>query len=61
MIIALSLDDPIPVLPNLHCSGQLGLGIRYGEEVRFILKLRTCTFTWTTLGTSINDSNFFGE
>ena len=56
-----SLDDPIPVLPNLPCSGQLGLGIRYGEEIMFILKVRTFTFTWTTLGTSINDSSFFGE
>ena len=34
---------------------------RYWDEIRIILKLGTCTFTWTTLGTSINDFSFFGE
>ena len=33
---------------------------RYGDEIRILLKLRTCTFTWTTLGTQINDFSFFG-
>ena len=29
-----------------------------GDEIKIILKLRTCTFTWTRLGTAINDFSF---
>ena len=39
----------------------IGVRTRYGDEIRIILKLRTCTFTWTRLGTSINDFSFFCE
>ena len=39
----------------------IGVRTRYGDEIRIILKLRTCTFTWTKLGTSINDFSFYGE
>ena len=43
-ILALSVNDPLPDLPNFHGNGQLGLGTRYGDEIRFILKVTTCTF-----------------
>ena len=34
-----SVNDPLPVLPNFSQNGQLGLGTRYGAEIRIILKL----------------------
>ena len=60
-IFVFSVDDPFPDLPNFPPNGQLGLGMRYGEEMWFILKLRTCTIRCATYGTSINDFRFFGE
>ena len=48
-------NDPSPVLPNFSQNGQLGLGTRYGEEIRIILKLGTSIFRCDTEGTSIND------
>ena len=53
--LVLSLNDPLPVLPNSSQNGQLGLGTRYGAEIRIILKLGTCIFRCATEGTSIND------
>ena len=50
-----SVNDPLPVLPNFSQNGQLGLGTRYGAEIRIILKLGTCIFMCATEGTSIND------
>ena len=50
--------DPLPALPNFSQNGQIGLGIRYGEEIRIILKLATCIFRCATEGTSINDFSF---
>ena len=40
---------------------EIGLGTRYGEEKRFILKLGNCSFRSATYGTSINDVTFCGE
>ena len=59
--LASSENDPSPYRPNLPRNGSLGERTRYGDEIRIILKLRKCTFTWTRLGTSINDLSFFGE
>ena len=50
-----SVNDPFPVLPNFPQNGQLGLGRRYGAEIRIILKLGTCIFGCATEGTSSND------
>ena len=61
MIKAFSVDDPIPVLRYLSRSAQGGLAVSYGEEISIKLQLSTCSFLCTTLGTSINDSSFFGE
>ena len=43
-ILFFSVNDPLPVLPIFSQNGQLGLGTRYGEEIRIILKLATCVF-----------------
>ena len=48
MILAFSEKDPIPVLPNFSQNAQLSLGTRYGEKIRLLLKLRTCTFKCAT-------------
>ena len=45
MILALSVNDPLPDLPKFLQNGYLGLGTRYGDERRIILKPKTCTFT----------------
>ena len=34
MILALSVNDPLPDLPNIYRNGQLGLGTHYGEQRR---------------------------
>ena len=60
-ILTFSVIEPLPDLPKFLRNGLLGVRTRYGDEIRIILKIRTCTFTWTTLGTSINDFSFFGE
>ena len=54
-ILAFSVNDHLPDLPNFPRNGQLGLRTRYGAEIRIILKLGTCIFRCATLGTSIND------
>ena len=61
MILAFSVNVPLPDLPKLLRNGELSLRTSCGDERRIILKLRTCTFMETTLGNSINDSSFFGE
>ena len=60
-IFSFSENEPLPYRPNFLPNGYLGVRIRYGDEMRIILKLRMCTFTWARLGTSINDFSFFGE
>ena len=60
-IFAFSVNDPLPDLPNFPRNGLLGLGACYGEEIRFILQLRTCIFRCATKGTTINDFSFYGE
>ena len=60
-ILAFSENDPLPDLPNFSRNAYLGLGTRYGEEKRLILKIRTCTLRCATWGTSINDFSFFRE
>ena len=57
-ILVFSVKDPLPVLPKFSHNGQLGLGTRYGEEIRMFLKLATCIFRCATEGTSINDFSF---
>ena len=47
-ILAFSVNDPLPDLSNIYRNGQLGLETRYGEKIRFLLKLRTCTFKCAT-------------
>ena len=47
-ILAFSVNDTFPDLPNFPRNGQLGLGTRYGEEMRIMLKLTTCTFRFAT-------------
>ena len=47
-ISGFSVNDSLPDLPNFYRNGLLGLGTRYGEKIRFLLKLRTCTFKWAT-------------
>ena len=59
--LAFSENEPLPYRPNFLRNEELGVRTRYGYEIRIILKLRTCTFTGTTLGSSINDFSFFGE
>ena len=56
-ISILSVNDPLPVLPNFPLNGQLGLGTRYEAEIRIILMLGTCIFRCPTKGTPINDFN----
>ena len=60
-ILAFSVKDPLPDPPNFYRNGELGLGTRYGEKIRFLLKLRTCTYKCATWGTSITDFSFFRE
>ena len=57
--LAYSEKGPLHERPNFLLNGLLGVRTRYGDEIRFILKLITCTFTWSTFGTSINDFRFF--
>ena len=54
-ILVFSVNDPLPVIPNFSQNGQLGLGTRYGAEIRIILKLATCIFRCATEGIFIND------
>ena len=61
MIFPFSVNDPLPDLPNFCQNGLIGLGTRYGEKIRFMVKLTICTFKCATLVTSINDFSFFGE
>ena len=61
MILAFSANDHLPDLPKFLRNGLLGLGTRYGNERRIILKLKTCTFPWHTSGTTISIFIFFGE
>ena len=61
MILAFSVNDPLPDLPKFLRNGGLGLRTRYGDERRFILKLKTGTFTWHNWGTAIDIFTFFGE
>ena len=56
-ILFFSVNDPLAVLPNFAQNGQLGLGTRYGAEIRIIMKLGICIFRCATEGTSINDFN----
>ena len=60
-IFVFSVDDTFPHHPNPTRNGYHVLGTRYGEEKRFILKHRTCTFMCATYGNSINDFSSFGE
>ena len=39
---------PFTLSPKSYRNGYLGVRTRYGDEIRIILKLRTCTFTSTT-------------
>ena len=54
-ILIFSVNDPLLVLPIFSQNGQLGLGTRYGAEIRIILNLGTCIFRCATEGTSSND------
>ena len=54
-ILFFSVNDRLPVLPKFSQNGQLGLGTRYGAEIRIIWKLGTSIFRCATEGTSIND------
>ena len=54
-ILFFSVNDTVLVLPIFSQNVQLGLGTRYGAEIRIILKLGTCIFRCATEGTSIND------
>ena len=60
-ILPFSVNDPLPDLPNYYRNGKIGPGTRYGENIRFVLKLTTCTFMFATLVTSINDFSLFVE
>ena len=53
--LALSVNDPLPDLPNFPPNVELSLGTRYGEQIRIILKLATCIFSCATGGTSLTD------
>ena len=61
MILAFSVNDPLPDLPMFLGKRYLGLRTRYGDERRIILKHRTCTSTWHTQGNAIKIFSFFGE
>ena len=54
-ILVFSVNDPLLVLPIFSHNGQLGLGTRYGAEIRIIFKLGIGIFRCATEGTSIND------
>ena len=60
-IFAFSANDTLHDLSKFLRNGYHGLGTRYGNEISITLKLRTCTFTCTTLGTNINHYGTFGE
>ena len=60
-ILPFSVNDPLPDLPHFCRSGYVALETSYGEKIRFVLKLTTCTFKCSTLVTSINNFSFFGE
>ena len=60
-ILVFSVNEPFPDVLNFPPNGKLGLGMRYGDEMRILLKLRTCFFTCATYGTSINDFSFFPD
>ena len=57
-ILPFSVDDSLPYLSNFYRNGSLGLGRRYGEKIRFLLKLIICTFKCISLGTSIINLTF---
>ena len=61
IILALSVNDPIPDLPYIYRSVLLGLGTHYIEKEWFRKNLTACTLMCCTLGTCINDFSFFGE
>ena len=46
--LAFSENDPLPDRPNFPRNGQLSVKLRYRDEIRIILKLRTCTFSAVT-------------
>ena len=43
MILAFSVNDPLPDLPKFLRNGEFGEGKPYGHERSFILKLKPCT------------------
>ena len=44
-ILPFSVNEPLLDLPNYPGNRYLGLGTLYGDKIRIILKLRTCSFT----------------
>ena len=40
MILDFTVNDPLPDLPKFLRNGYLGLGTRYGDQRRIILKLK---------------------
>ena len=55
MILSFLANDPSPDLPKVPRNGLHRLVTRYADEIRIILKLRTCTFTYNPQATSVND------
>ena len=59
-ILSFLVNDPLPNYPNFYRNRLLGLGTRYGEKIRFIMKLRTLYLHVGYIGTSKYDISLFG-